>query len=348
MPVSLALVGMSRVMQHAHIHNLRDLAFDPEPLFRIACVGDKNESHAKTVADALGVEPMTFEAICADSSIQAVLIATPPHTHLELFEKAVAAGKHIFIEKPLTFSISEARRMAELAQAARTVVRVGYMFRHHTDAKLAKERIESGAIGKPLTCLNLVIPPRDNVWPAHFAPPARETGLFGEDDPDDPDRLSNNIWSDNSVHYLNVMQWWFGPVEAVFAHYRQNGPLMMLRYKSGVVATHVFSPLRIVERRDFTVFGSEGMIEVRLHYPLLSNSMGFYHELRADDRMEKSAQRDHSDMYREELVAFASAIQNTETGDPQGLFASGVRDLLTVKAAHRSAKSGKEEAVETS
>ncbi len=342
--IPIALVGMSGVMQDAHIPNLLEMNFSPQPPFTIAAICDRDPALAIGVSDALRVERMTFEAICADSRIPAVLIATPPNTHLALLEQALRAGKHVFMEKPLAFSISEAERMAELAREAKTVVRLGYMFRHHADAQQANRRLRDGAIGTPLTCINTVQSSLDPVWPRRFPTPEKEF-RWGAPDPEDPDKLSFDMWSDNSVHYLNVMQWWFGPVEAVFAHWRAAGSMMMLRYKSGVHATHVFSPVKLVERRDFTVFGTEGMMEVTLHYPFQRNIMGRYMELSTNDRLQKEAARDHSDMYRNELVAFAEAIRKNDVAHQAEDFSMGAHDMKTVKAAHRSDKSGKEEAV---
>ena len=345
-PVTIALVGMSGVMQDAHIPNLLDLQFEQDPLFQIAAICDRDPVLSKSIASALRVDEMDMDAVCADPRIEAVLIATPPPTHLRLFRQALAAGKHIFIEKPLTFSISEARELAELARNAKSTVQVGYMFRHHRDALLTKKRLQEGAVGTVLSCTNIVIASIDPVWPRRFPTPPREGLEWGAPDPEDPDKLSFNMWSDNSVHYLNLMQWWFGPVEAVYGQWRQNGPMMMLRYKSGVLATHVFGPAKLFERRDFAIMGSEGMIDVTLHYPFQRNIMGRYAELRADDRTMKLPMRDHSDMYREELIAFARAINAGQTGDPEGTFEMGVHDMLTVKAAHRSSRSGREEFIE--
>lgn len=337
---------MSGVMQEAHIPNLLNLQFEASPLFRIACICDRDAQLASSISSAIRVDQMDMDAICKDASIEAVLIATPPNTHLALFEQALAAGKHIFIEKPLTFSISEARRLAELARGAKSVVRVGYMFRHHRDALLTTKRLREGVVGTPMTCTNIVISSLDPVWPRRFQTPPRQGFVWGDPDPEDPDRLSFNMWSDNSVHYLNLMQWWFGKVEAVFGHWRKDGPVMVLRYKSGVLATHVFGPVKLFERRDFTILGSEGMIDLTLHYPFQRNIMGRYAELRGEDRTLKEPMRDHSDMYREELVAFARSIVANETGDPEGVFDMGLHDIITVKAAHRSARSGREEMVE--
>ena len=345
-PISMALVGMSGVMQDAHIPNLLDLGFEREPLFRIAGVCDRDAGLVDSVGAALRAAVFhSMETVCASPEVEAVLIATPPDTHLALFEQAVCAGKHVFIEKPLTFSIREAWRMAALARDAATVVRIGYMFRHHRDAILTKKRIDEGAIGEPRTCVNLVVPPSTPVWPRRFPTPPKQRGGWNEADPENEDQLGLDMWSDNSVHYLNLMQWWFGPVESVYATWRREGPMMMLRYASGVLATHVFSPIRLSERRDFTIIGTEGAIDVRLHYPMQRNTIGHYAETRRGDLARKEMEGDHSDMYRDELVAFGKAIVAGETGDPERSFEMGARDLMTVKAAHRSSKSGREERV---
>ncbi|OPZ19356.1 MAG: hypothetical protein BWZ10_00946 [candidate division BRC1 bacterium ADurb.BinA364] len=193
-----------------------------------------------------------------------------------------------------------------------------------------------------LPLLNLVVPPKGKPWNPPFPTPPKTGARFGEPDPENPDRLALDAWSDNSVHYLNLMQWWFGPVQSVFAHARNPGPTMMLRYRNGVLATHLLAPARVQERRDFAIFGDKGAIELRLHYPMQRNSIGHFKEIDIAAETKTASLGDHSDMYLEELLGFARAIRDGETGDPHGDFAMAIHDLLTVKAAHRSSRERRE------
>ena len=69
-----------------------------------------------------------IEAIFADRSIDAVLVLAPPNTHLELVERATAAGKHVLLEKPLEISLARAERLVAAAEQAG--VKLGIVLQH--------------------------------------------------------------------------------------------------------------------------------------------------------------------------------------------------------------------------
>jgi predicted dehydrogenase len=78
-----------------------------------------------------GVAPVGLDRVLADDSIDAVVIATPLETHGELAARALAAGKHVFVEKPLATSLGEAEQAAALAERARRVLFVGHVYLYH-------------------------------------------------------------------------------------------------------------------------------------------------------------------------------------------------------------------------
>ena len=95
--------------------------------------------------------------IAGDPSIDAVMILTPPNTHLELVERLAEAGKHILLEKPLERSTERARRLVETAEAAG--VKLGVVFQHRF--REASERLRAllrqGALGE-LGVINVISP----------------------------------------------------------------------------------------------------------------------------------------------------------------------------------------------
>ncbi|MBW2315172.1 MAG: Gfo/Idh/MocA family oxidoreductase [Deltaproteobacteria bacterium] len=88
------------------------------------------------------------EALALDG-VEAVAIATPPHTHAELVLAAVAAGKHVVCEKPFAREADEARRMLDAAEAAGVVHMLGTEFRFATGQALATRAVNEGTIGEP-------------------------------------------------------------------------------------------------------------------------------------------------------------------------------------------------------
>jgi predicted dehydrogenase len=73
----------------------------------------------------------------------AIIIATPTIAHYSIAEKAIRAGKHLFIEKPVTYTIEEGRRLIELAHEAQVIVQVGHVERFNPAFLAAKPYIKN-------------------------------------------------------------------------------------------------------------------------------------------------------------------------------------------------------------
>jgi predicted dehydrogenase len=86
-------------------------------------------------------------AIAADRSIAAVLLLTPPNTHLSLVRDLAAAGKHILLEKPLAGSLADAKAVVQACATAGVALGVVFQHRFRPGARLLAERIRAGALG---------------------------------------------------------------------------------------------------------------------------------------------------------------------------------------------------------
>jgi predicted dehydrogenase len=80
--------------------------------------------------------------------VDAVVIATPPDQHAVLASQALAAGKHVLVEKPMTTTSGDARRLVEEAAARQLTLMVGHTFEYHAVVWKLREIIESGALGE--------------------------------------------------------------------------------------------------------------------------------------------------------------------------------------------------------
>jgi predicted dehydrogenase len=89
-----------------------------------------------------------FDAVLADPTIQAVAIATPVSSHFELAARALEAGKHVFVEKPLTASSDEALELIELADESGLVLMPGHTFIYSPPVNLIRSLISSGELGE--------------------------------------------------------------------------------------------------------------------------------------------------------------------------------------------------------
>jgi predicted dehydrogenase len=89
-----------------------------------------------------------YEDLLADAAVDAVAIATPVSTHFELAAAALAAGKHVLVEKPLAASSLEAERLIALAKERELVLMPGLTFLYSPPVLKVKELIEAGELGE--------------------------------------------------------------------------------------------------------------------------------------------------------------------------------------------------------
>jgi len=82
------------------------------------------------------------------TDVDAVVIATSAPTHYELAKKALEAGKHVFVEKPITLSSETAEELVGLADERRLTLMVGHLLEYHAAVNRVKDYIESGELGE--------------------------------------------------------------------------------------------------------------------------------------------------------------------------------------------------------
>jgi predicted dehydrogenase len=90
------------------------------------------------------------DAMLADDALDAVVVATPPDTHADLVRRALAAGKHVFVEKPLALRAADAQGLASLARANGLALMVGHVLLFHPAVMKMKELIETEQLGDVL------------------------------------------------------------------------------------------------------------------------------------------------------------------------------------------------------
>jgi protoporphyrinogen oxidase/predicted dehydrogenase len=90
----------------------------------------------------------SFEALLDDPTVDAVAIATPVSSHFELADAALAAGKHVFVEKPLASSTQDALLLIERAQEQGLVLMPGHTFLYSPPVVKVKELIDAGELGE--------------------------------------------------------------------------------------------------------------------------------------------------------------------------------------------------------
>jgi predicted dehydrogenase len=127
------------------VRNLHEL-----PDADLACVCDASEKALDAIAVRYPAVPGTtnFDDVLSDDSIDAVVIATPVSTHHTLGMRALEAGKHLFVEKPLAASSDEAIEMIEAADERGLVLMPGHTFLYSPPVDAVRNLITSGELGE--------------------------------------------------------------------------------------------------------------------------------------------------------------------------------------------------------
>ncbi len=114
----------------------------------LAAICDTNKQLAASFSKQFSCPSFTFEQILQDCSISGVVIATNAGSHENLGCKALEAGKHVYIEKPLALTIESALLIKQAAIKAKKQVMVGHLLQFHPAYVELKQQVNDGAIGK--------------------------------------------------------------------------------------------------------------------------------------------------------------------------------------------------------
>ena len=184
-----------------------------------------------------------FEALLADDSVDAAVVATPVPTHYPLARSALAAGKHVLVEKPPALRGAEMEELVALAEESSLALMPGHLLLYHPGVRKLKELVDGGELGEVLC----VYGNRQNL------------GKIRTDE--------NALWS-LGVHDLSVMLFLLDeePAEAI-AHGRdflnegvEDVVFCYLRFPSGRIAHMHLSWLDPHKMRRITVVGREKMV----------------------------------------------------------------------------------------
>jgi myo-inositol 2-dehydrogenase/D-chiro-inositol 1-dehydrogenase len=118
------------------------------PRSRLVAVSDVNEQSARDLAGAYGAVATSSDAILADASIDAVLIATPTDSHSALIERAAAAGKAVLCEKPVDLSLERAQQCLAAVSGSGVPVMIGFNRRFDPNFAGLKAALAAGELGK--------------------------------------------------------------------------------------------------------------------------------------------------------------------------------------------------------
>jgi len=120
--------------------------------FEIASVSDvyapRREAVTKRPSATSATTPMDFRAVLDDKTIDAVLIATPDHWHVRIAVAALAAGKDVYLEKPVTHTLEEGTALQHGVRSSKQILQCGMQQRSWSHFRNAVDLIQGGALGR--------------------------------------------------------------------------------------------------------------------------------------------------------------------------------------------------------
>lgn len=263
-------------------------------------------------AAALGPAFSEWQTLLAQAKPDVVDICTPTGEHRDGVLRAVAAGKAVFVEKPLARTLEDCDAIVEAVERAGTPFMAGHVVRFFPPYAAAKRIVDNGGVGTPAAIRT-----------------ARLSGFPGAGDSENwyaDSAQSGGVILDLLLHDFDWMRWTFGPITRVFAVGSEQYALVTLRFASGAVG-HATGSWKHAGgfRTTLEVAGDAGLIE---HDSVQSASL---HTPSGPE----SPLAEADDPYYQELAAFVRALRD---GEPPPISVHDAREAVRIALAARDSQ----------
>ncbi|CAN5514229.1 1,5-anhydro-D-fructose reductase [soil metagenome] len=300
---------------------------------RLAAVCSRSSERAAAFADkhSAATSYGSFEELLGDPEVDIVYIASPNGLHAEQTLKALAAGKHVLVEKPLALDLADAHAMVDLAAREDLLLGVGFHLRHKRTAQAGHDAVVAGRLG--------------DVYYAEMAIGAGK-GLYPYDTwRADPALAGGGTLLHQGVHAADLAAYLCGqPIVEVNcmtdATAAEDVFVANCRLADGTLVNMASHSRRPGTRPDWTVFGTDGWLEDRGG---TSPAPGDALDLHTDAGTERLA-TSGVPAYAAEVAAFAASV--AAHTPPNGSGTDGLNAVAVADALYRSAIERRTVAVE--
>ncbi len=361
--LGIALIGYGGIAR-SHAQGWRDLTLHyglPADSVRVIGVATRRESSAQAAAAELGCAIATTDsaALIQRDDVDVVDICAPPAAHLLYVRLATAAGKHIYLEKPVAASLAESREIAAAVRDTGVICQINYTNRWLPAVQRMRALMDEGFLGKVITV-------RARYCRSSHATPARPRTwrhILADS--------GGGAFADLGSHIIDLVTWMAGPITEVMAECRtiiserpiapgasQLGPVdtddetrALIRFASGAGGSLEASRVTVGAANDLVVeiHGERGALRCSLEDP---NWLWAYDGTAAESRrgwtrletIQRYSSATHPDWaaaigmaraHAESQYQFARAVWDGTQAEP-GVDA-GVAVQAVIEAAYRSA-----------
>lgn len=319
-PARLAIIGCGAVVQHHLLPALRRINWHPEVLVDPS---ERNLAATAAIAGRSKTLIKTADWTKVAASFDAAIVAAPHALHGPIGKALIGAGKHVFMEKPLATSASDARAMLEAAERAGTILSVGLLRRYLHITRWTKALIESGILGTV----------------QRFE--AREGFVFNWATSTDgllkPGLAGGGVLMDTGAHTLDEILWWLG--EARVSRFRDDALtgveadcLIDLELPSGGRGQIELSRSRELPN-TCRIEGTQGFVEVHLYRNEVMACSDNVRAFKANGTgVDSFPEQRFPDLFSGELTDFRKSIAS---GSQQGVAgAEGLHSIEAIEACY--------------
>jgi len=321
--LNLGVIGAGMIGK-VHAQNLAFRIPDANPLV----VADIDAAAAREVAERNRIPKavVDYHEILADPAVDAVVICSSTATHARIIGEAARAGKHIFCEKPIDFSLEKIDQAVAEVEKAGVKLQIGFNRRFDANFARVRQAVASGEIGEP-HLIHIISRDPEPVTPEYI-------------------KTSGGIFMDMTIHDFDMARFLVGcEVEEIFTYGGVridpeigkagdlDTALLLLKFEDGTLGS-IDNSEKAAYGYDqrVEVFGSKGAIQIANNYPnsaTISNGDSIHRDLPLYFFVER-----YIDSYIAEMSAFVRAVLEDKPTPVSGL--DGRLPVVMALAARKS------------
>ena len=262
----------------------------------------------------------------ADREVEAIINTTPNDVHLATTAAAAAAGKHVFLDKPIANLVSDGRAISDACRKAGVVLALGYQRRRESQFRWIRQQIDAGVFGKLVNAEANIS--RDRLGQIDLSSwRYQAAGMPG------------GVMLQIGIHYTDVLEYLIGPIRAVCGHLAHlvlpgDNPdvaSLLLEHESGALSTLNASYASASEYYLMNIYGKDATACYDLHNGLRLLKRGEHRPV--------AVSCSKNDTLVEGLEEFAAAARGQGHPEVGGEYAT--RSLAVVRAGILSARRGR-------
>jgi len=287
----------------------------------------RSEDKRAAFAKKYGCKPASsYEAMLKDPSIEAIINTTPNNVHAETTRQAAAAGKHVFLDKPIANTVADAKALTDACRKAKVVLALGYQRRKESHFRWVKKQIDDGVFGKLVNAEANIS--RDRLGQFDLSS-WRYTA----------EGMPGGVMLQIGIHYADVLTFLMGPIVAVRGALAQlvlpgDNPdvaSVIFEHENGALSTLNASYASASEYYLMNIYGKEASA----YYDLF----GGLRWLKRGSKKSEPVKCEKNDTIAEELEEFAAAVRGD--GEPEMDGEKGTRSLAVLLAGIKSTREGR-------